>query len=839
MHKSSFLTKIVAIVAIWWGIQLFFWLLGVDSVAAATLSEYVQDKIYIYNSILNGLYLLIWPALALAGFALDNSMVYGSLFGLDAPLFLIWNIIKNIANFILWFMVLFEILKNFFTTGEQGKKAFEVIKKALIAWVLIQASWFLMGAIIDISTIATYSIGGMPITILGWSDNQCKALADIKTLPIGTKVDFTASNQNYSIDNGFQYYYYINKDDGTKTYFSPCRFYDDRWVVGQKFWGTVDNIPYENNYCILPWNQFAYFTNQLATNANIMQSVVGNWPVADGNDPIGYRQNLEALSTNSWWLVSPIKRSEWLSGWLIFDARSGAKSEALVQAPGIYLLNGTGTAFVNTFGQAPMLKDIIAKAEWFVWVLITLYKSILNFVSFNTGSSSTDTFILFLEAWLKVAFGLALLIPLILLSIALVIRVGYIWMFIALSPIIALKIAFDDNDTMKGIWSSIPIIKEKLGDVIRIIFAPVLITFAVSFCLVFMTALITSINNQPSNNPSQCLGDNIRVFESMNVKTSNPGSWLNKTYQIAGIAELQQSAFGVNVTGPQKDIFWWILINLFGVAIVWLLLMTVIESVFKGTPIGDMKLWQKALTMLGQVPIIPIPTKWGGWTWVWVGTVGKVANDQVSRLSGQISQEQENALLGIKKKPKSAGSETSPTTTNTTVQTISGLSTEEKNSVIGAAASTWLATVAYDNIDKVKNENPKNISKSLLTNEWLYKDYQEQIKNPNPAILSKRITDDANWVIDNKKLFTPDEFKSILQRNDELTKRLLPQTAKSKINIGGTDLELTFNPTDGSYNFETPATPTAGIADYVPLVSKTPATDRSKTIAELSPPSTP
>jgi len=30
-------------------------------------------------------------------------------------------------------MVLFEILKNFFTTGEQGKKAFEVIKKALIA----------------------------------------------------------------------------------------------------------------------------------------------------------------------------------------------------------------------------------------------------------------------------------------------------------------------------------------------------------------------------------------------------------------------------------------------------------------------------------------------------------------------------------------------------------------------------------------------------------------------------------------------------------------------------------------------------------------------------------
>ncbi len=747
-------------------------------------------------------------------------------------------------------MVLFEILKNFFTTGEQGKKAFEVIKKALIAWVLIQASWFLMGAIIDISTIATYSIGGMPITILGWSDNQCKALADIKTLPIGTKVDFTASNQNYSIDNGFQYYYYINKDDGTKTYFSPCRFYDDRWVVGQKFWGTVDNIPYENNYCILPWNQFAYFTNQLATNANIMQSVVGNWPVADGNDPIGYRQNLEALSTNSWWLVSPIKRSEWLSGWLIFDARSGAKSEALVQAPGIYLLNGTGTAFVNTFGQAPMLKDIIAKAEWFVWVLITLYKSILNFVSFNTGSSSTDTFILFLEALLKVGFGLALLIPLILLSIALVIRVGYIWMFIALSPIIALKIAFDDNETMKGIWSSIPIIKEKLGDVIRIIFAPVLITFAVSFCLVFMTALITSINNQPSNNPSQCLGDNIRVFESMNVKTSTPGSWLNKTYQIAGIAELQQSAFGVNVTGPQKDIFWWILINLFGVAIVWLLLMTVIESVFKGTPVGDWKLKQTAGNMLASLPFIPIPTSSGGRTTVWAWTLANVAQAKATDINAKLNASNLDEILGRNNKKQAETETTSTNTTtaatNTTLKTINGLSETEKAAVIWAAAGTaglWAAT--YNTIDKipesVKKEDAKNISKTILTDETSYNAYKKQITTnlPDKAELSKRVTDDANWINTKKDIFSQDEFKTILSRkDDDLAKRLAPQTDRSRIKLADTESILVFNPTNGTYTFEAVKQDDKA-TDYIPLVSNAGIIDRNKDITQLRPSSTP
>jgi len=106
------------------GVYVLSYIAGLDMASAqqttaTAISEALNSKIYVYNSILNALYLLIRPALALAGFALDNSMVYGSFLGLDAPLFLIWNIIKNIANFILGFMVLFEILKNFFTTGEQ------------------------------------------------------------------------------------------------------------------------------------------------------------------------------------------------------------------------------------------------------------------------------------------------------------------------------------------------------------------------------------------------------------------------------------------------------------------------------------------------------------------------------------------------------------------------------------------------------------------------------------------------------------------------------------------------------------------------------------------------
>ena len=42
----------------------------------------------------------------------------------------------------------------------------KVIKSTLIAGVGIQASWFITAAAVDISTIATYGIGGLPVTII-------------------------------------------------------------------------------------------------------------------------------------------------------------------------------------------------------------------------------------------------------------------------------------------------------------------------------------------------------------------------------------------------------------------------------------------------------------------------------------------------------------------------------------------------------------------------------------------------------------------------------------------------------------------------------------------------
>lgn len=46
-------------------------------------------------------YIILWPLIAFAGLAMDNTMVYGSFMYLDVSLWKIWMIVRNLANFFL------------------------------------------------------------------------------------------------------------------------------------------------------------------------------------------------------------------------------------------------------------------------------------------------------------------------------------------------------------------------------------------------------------------------------------------------------------------------------------------------------------------------------------------------------------------------------------------------------------------------------------------------------------------------------------------------------------------------------------------------------------------
>ncbi len=124
-----------------------------------------------------------WVILAvLAGKLMTNDLVYASIIHMDVYLWKIWNIMKNFANFALLGIVLFNIVKNL--TGKDKMNIKDIITKTLVAGILIQASRFMVGALVDISTIAVSAVGAFPSTFLNNNvDLQNFIKNQIKTTP--------------------------------------------------------------------------------------------------------------------------------------------------------------------------------------------------------------------------------------------------------------------------------------------------------------------------------------------------------------------------------------------------------------------------------------------------------------------------------------------------------------------------------------------------------------------------------------------------------------------------------------------------------------------------------
>jgi hypothetical protein len=73
---------------------------------------------------------------------MTNDRVYGAALHMDIYLWKLRNIMKNFANFALVGIVLWSIIKSII--GKDPIKPADIIKKTLIAGILIQASRFLV-----------------------------------------------------------------------------------------------------------------------------------------------------------------------------------------------------------------------------------------------------------------------------------------------------------------------------------------------------------------------------------------------------------------------------------------------------------------------------------------------------------------------------------------------------------------------------------------------------------------------------------------------------------------------------------------------------------------------
>lgn len=543
-----------------------------------------MDVVSLLDLVLKVIYILLWPLIVICGWALDNTLVYGAVFHLDVPLWKFRNIMKNFANFTLGFMVLFAILKSFFTKEwvgdlKDGKTPLWIIKKTLIAGILIQASWFLLAATIDLSTVTTYAVGWLPLTVI-----KSTELGKKKILSTDTKIDVSRYQNIGWVGKIFT----VNYSAGPYK-LSSCQL-SNNWLSWWEYryivWRTQMSGT-EVGRCVLAGNMVMNFDETGLITYFDGSGIPGgytsyllwffNIPPADVDRLIAEDKIIDIYSWNSF-----IKSKNSGSGW-----------------------------FAST--PAMMLSDLVTKSKWFVGPLVTIYSSLLNFAEISdTGVDSYGK--MGWEMIIRAAFAIMLFFPLLALAVVLIARVGFLRLVIATSPFIILMEVF--KDSIK-IWENLGELGKQLElkNIISVIFAPVVTVFALSLALIFITTLINTLTPKEWPNPQDTSVSSALAPQVQKL----PSNGNSQKYSILG-AELELVNF--NRWGT-LDRFSRLIINLISVWLMWALLFAAIKANSLGKSIAA-PIEKFGGNFMSTLPIFSVP---GGTEKVGLGSIARVATN--------------------------------------------------------------------------------------------------------------------------------------------------------------------------------------------------------------------
>jgi hypothetical protein len=768
-------------------ISHFLWFDAIYAWGQTDLLQDLQSKLNTANIYMNVIYILLRPGLILAGMALDNNMIYGTFFRLDAPLWVIWNIIKNFANFTLWFMVLVEVIKMVFNFEDDAtSKITEVIKKCIIAGIGIQASRFLLAATIDLSTVATYGIWGLPLSILWTSqDATIKCLADKKILGVASTMDFTNSTQNGVPNQGFKYYYYIDAQGGRKNY-SPCKL-KDNYVVGREYgWPetissssqSTGTIITEPGYCILQGSKVVRFNGEIAYNTeyqsvnpdmNESQYSVSLQNAIAGIGSIGGTYTFTGLAQQQ--KIFDINSKEALD---VSDGWGIAPLYAIPQNPARSTFNETGVL---------TMKNLLDSSKGMMWPLITLYSSILNFSQFNIQTSNGDDRALVIEAVIKTLLALALLLPMLLTALVMLVRVWILWVVIALSPFFVLKRSFKDS-IGEGL-SDIPILKYWIGDLIKVIFAPVVIVFAVSLSIIFMSLLTAWFSNR--GDKTECAPNTKEMYRT----TFDVDEYIYVTWQTLKYSNLFEisttNVLGNSTGGDARDYIGWIIINLFGIGVVWMILMAALSFSKDLWDAIGVDSWKKWFTnTIWSIPFIPVPTS-AGLGFVWAKTFGDVSSRALSNAANKVSLEwsTKQAFEDLALGDKDNKAATPPATGAGSTLTASHITQ------IDNAIKNW-TSISQIRDDIIKSDATLTAS----VDNHIAESFAKLAATKDPNLKDKKtIQTTIDNFIQAKDKMTADQLKSIYKADSNLKYMLLPKditaTKKEIIKVGDNYLWVT------------------------------------------------
>ncbi len=138
-----------------------------DSVFAAWNDTMLtKDIVDVLNIILQLLSWLRIPFASIAGALMTNTMVYGDFLNLGKVLRLIWGISQTFANFVAVAVFMYTIVTSIIEKDLDFSKISKTILGLIKGIILANMSFFLIGALIDVSTVATIAVWSFPSTYM-------------------------------------------------------------------------------------------------------------------------------------------------------------------------------------------------------------------------------------------------------------------------------------------------------------------------------------------------------------------------------------------------------------------------------------------------------------------------------------------------------------------------------------------------------------------------------------------------------------------------------------------------------------------------------------------------
>lgn len=615
--------------------------------SAAGATETLTDTVFnVLWAGLNLLYLITLPVLVIAGKAMDNSMIYGEFINLDKPLYMLWNLSRTFANFAIGGVILWKIIEYIFNFNENNSPSF--LKWLIFKWVgiilWINVSWFAIWALVDLSTIVTYSLGAMPLSILKETNSK-----DMPILAVWSYFDY--QSETSQIDQ-----WQLNYIE-PHTYYQRWNIYIPRcnakWklhnglITGPEYFPIIPNkesIQFNKfwdgkQYCALNTqtlvditaleqeknNHFNNINNEeknrlmkeivdyIITNTGACEDIQLTW--YDNNIPIPITITQNELETLIWTMK-------------IWDGQINAKKTCsnLIITGNAYGENNRQTDFM-AWGQEPYasqngltMNTLINRSKGMVWPFITLYMSLLDFSNLSSqdteNQTATTTLNGITEFLLKSAVSLALFIPLVALAITLIIRIVILRGVIAFIPLGIVLYWLKDEIKIwgEGIKTPSRLWGEAINgwNILGLIFAPVLPVFAISISIIILQTL--QIAMKPSIESNNETRDFLWIVVSPdpdNANTSCMNFWWLQTTCLDKGTEISGGSWFANFL-PR------LFLNIFAIGLMWMMVKVALSwSKITSKLWWDiMDLWK---TALWSIPLISI-----GGKWVWATALSKI-----------------------------------------------------------------------------------------------------------------------------------------------------------------------------------------------------------------------